>query len=557
VTAQTIANRLLEAEPDDLDPSAEVARMTTSQHPGITIDLEGSHWNVYKQWRGSQHFIGEIHYVDMANAPVEVMSPEARAHHEAHRWVSIAGFRDNETQECKTFDQAVQWIITVNAAKTALPLGRPVAEAVDPDDPIANVERFAQERSVPAETEITNLEGRRFRVQIVWDEAAGGTSYNAAGEPETEKLQPIVQFFDMTHANDPKYRSFKDKGQFVSSYYASTLVDRQPNMGLDLYGGEPVWQIDGRSMDMVINWVKEQVESRGYKLKDDLFGKTYEGLDPDDPELYAHPEKFTAQPSDEKIEGAIRRMLAPYYTRVTISKRPGMFANREMTQHNIPGQPGVVNRLPFTDSFIWTIHCNRDTPLPLSLVNRALRGYDLDWRQEVKHWFEKWASHAGLNLIKFEIYGRLRKDPTFQLETARLGPLKESEDPTPEQIIAHYTATTGWSTDLYNDLWKFHPYGVGYEVLDIKRGAYIVAQTYFPPEKDNFALRFKEFVQNWFEQKRIFPVKFVKLYSFKHARGEQWSTIATINVPWADPSLSEYTPPVEPGPDAPVEVGQA
>ena len=408
MTARTIANRLLEAEPDDLDASAEIKRLTTSRFPGYDIDVEGSYWNVYKQWQGSQHFIGEIHYIDMNDAPVEIMSPEARAHHEAHRWVSIAGFRDNESQECKTFDQAVQWIIAVNIAKTARPLGRPVAEAVDPDDP----------------------------------------------------------------------------------------------------------------------------------------------------ELYAHPEKFSQQPSDEKIEGALRRMLAPYYTRVTISKRPGMFANREMTQRNIPDQPGVVNRLPFADSFIWTIHCHRDTPLPLSLVNRALPGYDLDWRQEVKHWFEKWASKANLSLLKFEIYGRLRKDPTFQFETARLGPLKENEDPTPEQIIAHYTATTDWSHDLYADLWRFHPYGVGYEVLDIKRGAYIVAQTYFPPEKDSFALRFKEFVQNWFEQKRIFPVKFVKLYAFKHARGEQWSTIATINVPWADPDLPEYTPPVEPGAGAPVEVGQ-
>lgn len=553
MTARTIANRLLEAEPEDIDPGAELTRLTTSQHPGYEIEMEGNHWNVYKQWRGSQHFIGEIYYTDMTDAPVEVMSPEALQFHDTHRWVSIAGFRDNETQQCKTFDEAVQWIISVNTVKTL-----PVREAVDPDDPEANIERFAQERSTPVETEITNLDGRRFRVQIVWDKPAGGTTYDEEGNEVPEKFQPIVEFYDMTHANDPKYRSFKN-GQFVSSYYASTLVEREPHMGLDLYGGEPVWQIDWRSMDMLIDWIKEQVEARGYKLKDDLFGKTYESEgDPDDPDLYLHPEKYTEQPSYEKIESALRVMLAPYYSRVSVNRRPGMF--------NPAGSPTRMSRYtssPFQDSFVWTIHCNRDTPLPLSIVNRNLPGYNLDWRQEVKHWFEKWAAKSGLSLIKFEIYGRLRKDPTFQLETARFGPLKEAADPydEPEKYLPVYFDRQREVVEqkLMEALWKWHPYGVGYNSVIGPQVAMVTAQTYFPPEKDNFAGRFRDFVIDWFTKNKLLTVHSHKLTAGGgHDKDyPRWSVFLALNMDWP-PDEPAYVPPtVEPGLGAPVEVGQA
>lgn len=558
MTARTIANRLLEAEPEDIDPSAELTRLSTSQHPGYEIEMEGNHWNVYKQWRGSQHFIGEIYYTDMADAPVEAMSPEALQFHDTHRWVSIAGFRENETQQCKTFDEAVQWIIAVNTVKTALPLGRRVAEAVDPDDPAANIERFAQERSVPAQTEITNLEGRRFRVQIVWDKPAGGTAYDEEGNEVPEKFQPIVEFYDMTHADDPKYRSFKDKGQFVSSYFASTLVEREPHMGLDLYGGEPVWQIDWRSMDMLIGWIKEQVENRGYKLKDDLFGKTYEGLDPDDPELYTHPEKFKEQPDYEKIESALRVMLAPYYTRISVNRRPGMFNTAgSLTRMSKP----TTER--FQNSFVWTIHCNRDTPLPLSIANRNLPGYDLDWRQEVKHWFEKWAAHSNLSLLKFEIYGRLRKDPTFQFETISFGPIKEALNPDddPENYLPHYMDRQREVLEqkLMEDLWKWHPYGVGYNCVISPRVAMVTAQTYFPPEKDNFAGRFRDFVLDWFTKNKVMTVHFSKLTAGGGLEKDypRWSVFLAVNAEWP-PDEPAYVPPtVEPGAGAPVEVGQA
>lgn len=400
MTAQTIANHLLEAEPEDIDPGAELNRLTTSQHPGYEIEMEGNHWNVYKQWRGSQHFIGEIYYTDMTDAPVEVMSPEALQFHDTHRWMSIAGFRDNEAQQCKTFDEAIQWIIAVNTVKTALPLGRRVAEAVDPDDP----------------------------------------------------------------------------------------------------------------------------------------------------ELYTHPDKFKEQPSYEKIESALRVMLAPYYTRISVNRRPGMFNTAgSLTRMSKP----TTER--FQNSFVWTIHCNRDTPLPLSIANRNLPGYNLDWRQEVKHWFQKWASRHNLSLLKFEIYGRLRKDPTFQFETISFGPLKEALDPyaEPENYLPHYMDRQREVLEqkLMEDLWKWHPYGVGYNCVITPRVAMVIAQTYFPPEKDNFATRFRDFVLDWFTKNKVMAVHFSKLTAGGGLEKDypRWSVFLAVNTEWP-PDQPAYVPPtVEPG----------
>jgi hypothetical protein len=548
-----IANRLLEAD-EDFNVSGEIERLTSSPHPGIELESEGNHWNVYKKGT-PPGFIGEIYYDDMTEAPFDVMTPEAREYWNTHRWIAIAGFRESETTPCASFDEALNFILAINAAKTA----RPVGESDDPDDPEMYVQKFAKERGVPVEMEVANNLGRQFRVRLVWDKPAGGHAYDAEGNEVQEKLQPTVEFYDMTHARNPDYQnsSIWKNGQFVSSYYAATLMER-PTGGLDLMGYEPVWKIDARAMDKVRAWIKTEVEGRGYKLVGDeaggiSFGMRYEALDPDDPELYTHPERFSGQPSDEKIEGELRRMLAPYYTRVSINKRPGLFASRELIQRDVPGEPeGTEHRVPFKDSYVWTIHCNRDTPLPLPPTRPFVghRGPDPNsWRNQVEGWFERWARESGLYMFSFEIYGRLRKDPTFQFQTARIGPLKESEDddPSPEAMLAHYAATTEWTTDMYNDLWKFHSRGVGYEVLDLGRAAFVVARTYFPPDKDDFAQRLRSYVQSWFEQKRIFPVKFVKLYSFKHAQRtggyDEWSTIAAVNIPWPDTGLAEYDLP--------------
>jgi hypothetical protein len=51
------------------------------------------------------------------------------------------------------------------------------------------------------------------------------------------------------------------KGQFASSYYVHTLL-KDPRGGLDLHGGVPKWKIDGDTMDVVRDWLREQTKGR-------------------------------------------------------------------------------------------------------------------------------------------------------------------------------------------------------------------------------------------------------------------------------------------------------
>lgn len=538
-TARMLANRLLEAD-EDFDPQSEVDRYTQSRYPGYEIEMEGQHWNVYKKTgpneishsRPDAWFIGEVTYDDMANMPVETMTPEQIEHWNTHHWFASAGFRDSEQQFCKTFDEAVQWIIAVNLAKTA-----PVQESEDVDDPQANLDRFAAQRSAPISAEFTAANGRRFRVDLTWDKVGGGTSYGLDGKPEPPKPEPGVDFYDLTV--DPS-------GQFVSGYFASTLVDREPGVGLDLQSGVPEWIIDGETMDRLIPWIKREVESRGFRLVGDEGGfRMYEALDPDDPELYAHPEKYTAQPSWEKLESSLRVMLRPYYDEVRISRHPAHLA------HIFRG---------IKDYWTWTIHCRRDTSLKLPTHTPGNR-FDpnpINWRDQVKEWFRKWALDNRLGFYKFKFYGRLRKDPVFQFDTDAgfFKKLKEDEvegeNLTPEAIMKELIGKVNWDEDLREALWKFHPYGVDYQVLAAPNIAFVLVNCYFPPDKDNYLGRLKEFVVNWLTQRRIFVVKSAKAYMFKHVGatpGEikhyenypRWTAGVSVNSDWP-PNVMEYIP---------------
>lgn len=413
MTARTISNRLLEDD-EDFDVSGEINRLTTTGHPGVEIESEGNHWNVYKKSATNlaglgtpgSSFIGEITYDDMADMPKETMTPEQIEYWNTHRWFASAGFRDSEQQMCASFAEALQWIIAVNAAKTA-----PVREA----------------------------------------------------------------------------------------------------------------------------------------------------LDPDDPELYIKPEQFTAQPGYEKIESDLRVMLRPYYPEVRISRRSAKFAE-------------VFKGL--REYFTWTIHCKRESPLPLPKTRpyAGHRGYNPNnWREQAEKWFHDWADRSGFRLSDFEIYGRLRKDPTFQFTTWRLPPkgvavgsgqpIKEAEDDmTPEQIMNDLIPKVDWNKDLEQALWGFHPYGVTYTVVAAPNLAFVLANCYFPPEKDNFARRLRDFVVGWLTQHRILVVKSSKLYTFKHVGASpkeqehmlnypRWTAGVSINSDWPS-DMASYS-------ESTVEVGQA
>lgn len=56
----------------------------------------------------------------------------------------------------------------------------------------------------------------------------------------------LVGFYDTRY-------EFKPLGQFVSRYYASTIVE--VTHGLNLHGGTPEWSISHAGMDRVKDWL--------------------------------------------------------------------------------------------------------------------------------------------------------------------------------------------------------------------------------------------------------------------------------------------------------------
>lgn len=555
MTARTLANRLLEAE-EDLDLPGDLSDYTQSPIPGIEIESEGQHWNVYKKVSkplptasrnttlgtdGYHAFIGEITYDDMADMPKETMTPENIAYWNTHRWFASAGFRDSERQMCASFEAALQFIVAVNAVKTS-----PVRESDEepPLDARAEVDRYTAPVGITVQNQGTfepinrhrGAAGRKFYVELSWD-----NDHDRPG-----RIQPLVAFHDLTHIT-PEWPN----GQLVARYEAADLA--RHTGGLDLYGAEPAWKVDAPAMQQVSQWLRDELETkRGYRLHKD-FWNTYEALDPDAPELYVKPEQFTAQPDYEKRESDLRIMLRPYYDEVRINRRPAKYAE-------------LFKGLP--EYFTWTIHCKRNTNLPLApkfveVTNWGVKAYPIDWRKQVKEWFENWALKSGIRLEHFEIFGRLRKNPTFQFNThlpwksgtyLRTGqPVKESDedDLSPERFISDFVDKADWQNELKNDLWNFHPCGVSYLLIGGRGVAYVMAHTYFPPDKDDFAIRFKEFVVNWLTQRRILTVQSVKLYSFAHARPTggypEWTVGLSVNSNWP-PDLTEHVP-------APVKVG--
>lgn len=400
MTPRAIASRLLEND-EDFDVHGEIKRMTTSKHPDYEIESEGGSWNVYKNRGGSAlpiNFVGEIRYDGMEDMPRERMTPEQIEHWDKHRWFSSAGWRDEDHKICTSFEEAFQWIVDRNNAKTA-------------------------------------------------------------------------------------------------------TVRESENV--------------------------------------------------DDPAPYLKPDQFTKQPSEEKIESQLRVKLRPYYPDVRISKRPGMFHGRTGATVNI------------SDNYIWTIHCHRDTQLPLpkgySAYHGSLVHTGVDWRNQVAQWFRDWAQESGLFIRNFEIFGRLRKDPTFQFETTRIGKLKENEDDlSPEQFLAHHVDMQEIDKEIVEALHKWHPYGISYNAIVGPRGAFVLATLYFPPEKDDFYKRYTEFVLNWFKERKAFPVTKHKLTGGPHyphdSNYPRWGLTLSVNSEWPEGS-PPYTPPAEVGNAGQVSTG--
>lgn len=56
--------------------------------------------------------------------------------------------------------------------------------------------------------------------------------------------RPLVEFYDQRYRHTPF-------GQFIVSYYAETLREREPGRGLLLDSGNPAWSLTADEMDAV------------------------------------------------------------------------------------------------------------------------------------------------------------------------------------------------------------------------------------------------------------------------------------------------------------------
>ena len=98
---------------------------------------------------------------------------------------------------------------------------------------------------------ITNNEGREFAIRIV----RKGDNYGRDFCLTHDKDEALVEFYDFTYAG-PKFTEY---GQFVSRYYAETLMERDDTYGLDLHGGVDGWEVDAATMLKVLDFVRVNI----------------------------------------------------------------------------------------------------------------------------------------------------------------------------------------------------------------------------------------------------------------------------------------------------------
>lgn len=104
---------------------------------------------------------------------------------------------------------------------------------------------------------------RRFRVRLL----RRGERYGLDRKLTHEREAPLVEFYDLDAGSDERgFRAdFGGEGQFVSRYYAKTLLEdgeRLRQHGLWLDAGVPVWQLSAANMDEVLRWLQAHAEAR-------------------------------------------------------------------------------------------------------------------------------------------------------------------------------------------------------------------------------------------------------------------------------------------------------
>jgi hypothetical protein len=90
------------------------------------------------------------------------------------------------------------------------------------------------------------LQLEKFNVRVVFR----GEGYGLNDSLINDKDVALVEFYDNRHGTD--------RGQFVSRYYASTLLEND-NRGLILDGGVPAWTVPVNDMALVREYLRSVV----------------------------------------------------------------------------------------------------------------------------------------------------------------------------------------------------------------------------------------------------------------------------------------------------------
>ena len=73
----------------------------------------------------------------------------------------------------------------------------------------------------------------------------------------TRHSNPLVEFYDYRHRNDKEWK----RGQFVSRYYAETILKHDPNSVLSLDGDIPEWTVSAESMRDILAWLRQELRT--------------------------------------------------------------------------------------------------------------------------------------------------------------------------------------------------------------------------------------------------------------------------------------------------------
>lgn len=207
------------------------------------------------------------------------------------------------------------------------------------------------------------------------------------------------------------------------------------------------------------------------------------------------------------LEDSLRSMLTGIYQHVTVKCESI--------------QPAAL------DARKWTIRCQCDTPLSLPPLQESQT-----WSKCLKAWVGKWAIQEKVGVSNFRAYGAARKDVVFSFITSSPLPsaITESSDDVKDDLI-NLTADVNWQERLYADLHQFHPFGTLYTTTGQPESYILVSiETYFPPNKNNYARRAVDFITKWVAENTSMDIGDVKTESYQPTNADYPRWIILVHI---------------------------